>query len=78
MGQQNRPLVPLLYGVPQELRKMKIEKVLAMDYRALGRRILAGFKEYIEKVNEQNLKNAVQKNKKQFLQRRKLLWKKES
>ena len=44
--------------------KVSIEKVLAMDYRALGRRILAEFKEYIEKVNEQNLKNAVEKKKK--------------
>ena len=56
--------IMLLYGVPPELRKAKIEKVLAMDYRALGRRILAEFKEYIKKVNEQNLKHAVQKNKK--------------
>jgi len=45
-----------LYGVPSDLRKLKIEKVLAMDYRALGRRILGEFREYIEKVNEQNLK----------------------
>lgn len=56
--------IMLLYGVPEELRKAKIEKVLAMDYRALGRRILAEFKEYIEKVNEQNLKKAVQRKKK--------------
>ena len=56
--------IMLLYGVPEELRRAKIEKVLAMDYRALGRRILAEFKEYIEKVNEQNLKKAVQKKKK--------------
>ena len=56
--------IMLLYGVPSELRKAKIEKVLAMDYRALGCRILAEFKEYIEKVNEQNLKHAVQRNKK--------------
>ena len=56
--------IMLLYGVPPELRKAKIEKVLAMDYRALGRRILAEFKEYIEKVNEQNLKHAIQRNKK--------------
>ena len=50
-----------LYNVPKELREKKIEKVLAMDYRALGRRILKEFKEYIEKVNEQNLKNAMRK-----------------
>lgn len=56
--------IMLLYGVPQELRKMKIEKVLAMDYRALGRRIFAEFKEYIEKVNAQNLKKAIRKKNK--------------
>ena len=56
--------IMLLYGVPEELRRTKIEKVLAMDYRALGRRILAEFKEYIEEINEQNLKMAEkQKNK---------------
>ena len=53
--------IMLLYGVPEELRRMKIEKVLQMDYRALGQRILSEFKEYIEKVNEENLKKAIQK-----------------
>lgn len=52
-----------LYGVPKELRVQKIEKVLNMDYRALGRTLLAEFKEYIEKVNEENLKNAVRDKK---------------
>lgn len=46
-----------IYGVPKEIREMKIKKVLDMDYRALGRRILLEFKEYIEKVNEENLRN---------------------
>lgn len=49
----------MIYGVPEELRKAKIEKVLAMDYRTLSRHILADFKEYIEKINEKNLKNAI-------------------
>ena len=48
----------LLYGVPEELRRMKIRKVLAMDYRFLGGSILGKFKEYIEQVNEENLKEA--------------------
>ena len=56
--------IMMLFDVPEELRKAKIAKVLAMDYRALGRRILAEFKEYIKKVNEQNLKEAVRKKKK--------------
>ena len=53
-----------LYGVPRELRAQKIEKVLNMDYRALGQNLLMEFKEYIEKVNEENLKNAVRNKKK--------------
>lgn len=48
----------MLYGVPEEIRRQKIKKVLAMDYRALGRRILGEFKEYIEKTNEEALKQA--------------------
>ena len=48
--------IMLLYGVPEELRRIKIAKVLAMDYRSIGQRILKGFKEYIDKVNEGNLK----------------------
>ncbi len=54
----------MLYGVPEELRRQKIGKVLAMDYRGIGKRILNGFKEYIDKVNEENLKNAYKKKKK--------------
>jgi AcrR family transcriptional regulator len=54
--------IMLLYGVPEELRKQKIEKVLAMNYRSIGQRILKGFKEYIDKVNEENLKQS-RKNK---------------
>ena len=50
-----------IYGIPEEMRKLKIEKVLAMDYRALGRRILDGFKEYIELVNEEKLKQSIKK-----------------
>lgn len=51
--------IMLLYGVPEELRQQKIRKVLAMDYRALGRRLLSEFREYIEKVNENKLKQSV-------------------
>ena len=47
-----------IYSVPEELRQTKIKKVLAMDYRTIGRRILSEFKEYIDMVNEENLKNA--------------------
>jgi len=37
-----------IYNVPEEIRKIKIEKVLAMDYRSIGKRIFNEFKEYVE------------------------------
>lgn len=40
------------YNVPEELRKMKIQKVLGMDYRTLGRRVLKEFKEFVQKAND--------------------------
>ncbi len=42
-----------IYNVPEEIRKIKIEKVLAMDYRSLGKRIFKEFKEYVEQMNEE-------------------------
>lgn len=61
--------IMMLYGVPEELRRQKIEKVLAMDYRSIGQRILRGFKEYIDKVNEENL-DAAKKLKRKKLPRK--------
>ena len=42
-----------LYNVPEDLRNQKIEKIIAMDYRSLGKRILSDFKDYITAVNWQ-------------------------
>ncbi len=42
-----------LYNVPEALRNQKIEKIIAMDYRSLGKRILSDFKDYITAVNWQ-------------------------
>lgn len=43
--------IMMIYNVPEEIRKIKIEKVLAMDYRSIGKRIFNEFKEYVEKAN---------------------------
>ena len=40
-----------IYRVPKEPREQCIQQVLATDYRALGKRILLEFHEYIDKVN---------------------------
>ncbi len=44
--------VMTIYNVPEELRKKKIEKVLAMDCRSVGNRIFKQFKDYVETKNE--------------------------
>lgn len=41
-----------IYNVPEEIRKIKIEKVLAMNHRLIGKRIFGEFKEYVAKMNE--------------------------
>ena len=43
--------IMMIYNVPEEIRKIKIDKVLAMDYRSIGKRIFNEFKEYVEKEN---------------------------
>ena len=42
-----------LYNVPEALRNQKIEKIIAMDYRSFGKRILSDFRDYITAVNWQ-------------------------
>jgi len=42
-----------IYGVPEQLRKQKLDKLFAMDYRSLGKRVLSEFKAYVERINEQ-------------------------
>ncbi len=48
-----------IYNVPEEMRKRKIEKVLAMDYRTIGSQILEELIEYVEKVNVQAFENLI-------------------
>lgn len=40
-----------IYNVPEDIRRIKIDKVLAMDYRSIGKRIFKEFKEYVEREN---------------------------
>ena len=41
-----------IYGIPQEMRDAKIQKVFALDYRNLCKRVLLAFKEYVANTNE--------------------------
>ena len=51
-----------LFGVPKELREMKIAKVLNMDYRAVGDRLLKEFPKYVEKINAEKVEEYIRKN----------------
>ena len=43
--------IMMIYNIPEEIRKIKIDKVLAMDCHSLGKRIFKEFKEYVEQMN---------------------------
>ena len=49
-----------VFNVPEEIRKMKVQKVLAMDYRAIGRRVLEDFYSYVSKANEKAITDLLQ------------------
>jgi AcrR family transcriptional regulator len=44
-----------IYNLPEETRRMKIRRVLAMDYRAIAERMLAELKQFVIETNEQAL-----------------------
>ena len=42
-----------IYNVPEEMIKRELDKVLTMNYRKIGKRVLKEFKEYVETTTEQ-------------------------
>ena len=48
------------YQIPVELRRQKIRRVLEMDYHTLAQRVLRDFKLFVERTNEQALKDQYQ------------------
>ena len=52
--------IMLLFGVPEELRKMKLQKVLAMDYRSIGHRVFVDFRKYVSETNEKAITDLLQ------------------
>ena len=49
------------YNVPEEVREQKLQKVLSLDYRRIGRQFIEGFTEYVEMMNKKALKEAKEK-----------------
>ncbi len=51
-------VVMKVYNVPEDVRELKIQKVLSLDYRRIGRRFIEGFTEYVETINNKALQEA--------------------
>ena len=51
-----------LYNVPEKVRESSLEKVLSMNYRKIGQRILKEFCDYVEAVNQKELDEAALQN----------------
>lgn len=49
-----------IYNIPPETRKMKIGRVLGMDYRKIAARVLMEFKKFVNEANEQALEKLYQ------------------
>ena len=49
--------IMLIFGVPEDIRKVKIEKVTAMDYREIGDRILHEFIDHLENLSNRLIEN---------------------
>lgn len=41
-----------IFGIPEETRKIKLQKVFLMDYRNIGQKVFADFKKYVAKSND--------------------------
>ena len=44
--------IMMIYNVPEEIRKDKIKKALSLDYRGMGKQILAEFIKYVNETTE--------------------------
>ena len=49
-----------IFNVPEEIRTVKLQKVLSIDYRALGRSVLADFKQYVSAANEKAINDLLE------------------
>ncbi|MBR2929865.1 MAG: TetR/AcrR family transcriptional regulator [Clostridia bacterium] len=51
--------IMMIYGVPEEIWRRKVDKVLGMDYRRIGRELLLEFIEYTGALTEEEIDSYV-------------------
>ena len=49
-----------IFGVPKEIRQIKLQKTFALDYMTLGKRVLADFKQYVASSNAEAFHTLIQ------------------
>ena len=54
--------IMMLYGVPENIRRKRIDEVFAIEYRKLGKSILAEFRAYLETLSVEDLKTTSAEN----------------
>lgn len=52
--------IMMLFGVPEDIRCAKVQKVLQMDYHAIGRRVFEDFRQYVNATNEKAIEDLLQ------------------
>ena len=50
-----------IYGIPEQMRNLKVEKVFAMDYQNLCKQILKDFKQFVADTNEQTFQDLLKR-----------------
>lgn len=55
--------IMLIFGVPADVRKLKIDKVLSMDYRSVAMDVYSKFKAYVMETNVHALDEALKNTK---------------
>lgn len=53
----------LIFDIPEELRKKKLQKVFSMNYRAIANKLYSEFKQYVTETNEQALEEVLKNTK---------------
>ena len=51
--------IMMIYNVPEDVRKLKIQKVLAMDYLKIGKKVLSAFIQYAEEATENAIEEKI-------------------
>ena len=50
-----------MFGVPEDIRNLKVQKVFALDYKNMCKKVLANFKKFVAETNEQTFQELIKR-----------------